>query len=68
MDILTNIVDDQRQLLQLIRTNVGAVREPKVDQQPLAVELFGGALLACAVGQIPPTTDSSLAQLPLALL
>lgn len=37
---LTNILYNQSHLLQLIRTNVGTVRETEVNQQPLAVELL----------------------------
>lgn len=38
--ILTNIVDDQGHLLQLIRTDVRTMRESEIDQQPFAMELL----------------------------
>lgn len=44
------------------------MREPEVDQQPLADKVLGLARLALGIGQLPLAADCRLAQHPLALL
>ena len=61
-------VDNGDDLLEFVGTDVGTMREAKVEQQPLAEEVFVRRRFAGVVDQLPVAADVGLAEVFAALL